>query len=163
MSVHLRFLRVLLLGTLAPLRPGAPARDAAPRPAPAYVVVDLGVLPGGDTSVAAGINDRGQVVGYAYAADGHKHAFRTGASGTLAGQGADLGALPGSTDSEAAGINDRGQVVGVAVMPGAPRAPSAPRREAPSTLPTSVSSRTPRAAAAPPASMPAARSSASPT
>jgi len=118
MSVHLRFLRVLLFGALAPLRPGAPARDAAPRPAPAYVVVDLGVLPGGDTSVAAGINDRGQVVGYAYAADGHKHAFRTGASGTLAGQGADLGALPGSTDSEAAGINDRGQVVGVAVMRG---------------------------------------------
>ena len=41
---------------------------------------DLGTL-GGGVSHAHGINDAGQVVGYAYTAEGFKHAFITGPDG----------------------------------------------------------------------------------
>ncbi|HXK31377.1 MAG TPA: hypothetical protein VJZ94_01370 [Candidatus Paceibacterota bacterium] len=42
--------------------------------APAYEVIDLGTL-GGDSSVAYGINDRGQVVGNSKTSNGSEHAF----------------------------------------------------------------------------------------
>ena len=67
---------------------------------------DLGT---GAGSVADGINDAGQVVGYSLmTANGHSHAFITGPNG--AGM-RDLGTLGGDY-SYAYGINDAGQVVG---------------------------------------------------
>ncbi len=117
MSIRLRILLALLfLGALgAPLAVLLGALGAPARGAPAYVVADLGTLPGGANSVAFAINARGQVAGSADAAGGHAHAFRTSATGTLADPGADLGTLPGGADSEATALNDRGQVAGDAL------------------------------------------------
>jgi probable HAF family extracellular repeat protein len=73
-----------------------------------YTITDLGTL-GGTISDAYGINNNGQVVGYASTAgDAVRHAFlyRNGAM-------TDLGAL-GGTESWAYGINNTGQVVGSA-------------------------------------------------
>jgi probable HAF family extracellular repeat protein len=70
-----------------------------------YQITDLGTLPGGDYSTAAGINDSGQVVGYSSAIGGY-HAFLWDAVNGMQ----DLGTLGGS--SSAQGINDSGQVVG---------------------------------------------------
>ena len=67
-------------------------------------IVGVGDL-GGGSSVAEGINDLGQVVGYSTVAGGVDHAFLF-SSGVLA----DLGTLGG--DSYAYGINDSGTVVG---------------------------------------------------
>ena len=71
-------------------------------------ITDLGTLPGGDFSVAWGINSRGQVVGYSQTASGATiHAFLW-----EDGRMTDLGTLPGGEFSVAHGINARGQVVG---------------------------------------------------
>ncbi|MXS83739.1 PEP-CTERM sorting domain-containing protein [Nitrosomonas oligotropha] len=72
-----------------------------------WSIKGLGTL-GGAYSEAFGINDSGQVVGWANTASGSRHAFITGPSG--AGM-TDLGTLGGSS-SWAFGINDSGQVVG---------------------------------------------------
>jgi probable HAF family extracellular repeat protein len=72
-------------------------------------ITDLGTLPGGDSSVAFGINNRGQVVGSSTAASGE---FRDHAFVWENGKMTDLGTLPGAGDSVAFDINDRGQVVG---------------------------------------------------
>ncbi len=72
-----------------------------------FTIKDLGTLPGGDSSQATGINDRGQVVGYSSTASGSTHAFLF-EHGVMT----DLGTLPGGNSSQATGINDRGQVVG---------------------------------------------------
>jgi probable HAF family extracellular repeat protein len=74
-----------------------------------YSVVDLGTL-GGASSQATGINDSGQVVGWAYTSGGIQHAFLYSA-GTMQ----DLGS--GSWYSGASGINNAGQVVGYAQDP----------------------------------------------
>ena len=78
----------------------------------AATIMDLGVLPGGTYSRGLAINNAGQVVGYADAADGNPHAF-------LWDQGVmqDLGVLPGGTSSGAYDINSEGQVVGNSVGP----------------------------------------------
>ena len=72
-----------------------------------YTVTDLGVLSGGTESVACGINNKGQVVGYSDTANGNNHAFLY-SGGVLT----DLGVLSGGVWSEAYGINDNGVVVG---------------------------------------------------
>ena len=76
-----------------------------------WVITDLGTL-GGDDSQATAINDRGQVVGFAYTTakdkDGHQnwHAFLW-----TNGRMRDLGTF-GGRNSEALAINEHGQVVG---------------------------------------------------
>lgn len=70
---------------------------------------DLGTL-GGDGSMAAGVNDSGQVAGSSQLAPGqaNQHAFLTGPNGASM---RDLGDL-GSGQSSAKGLNNLGQVVG---------------------------------------------------
>jgi len=76
-------------------------------------VTDLGTL-GGFGSYASGINDAGQVVGFAGTSIGRDHAFITGPNGVGM---TDLGTLGGDI-SVARGINDAGQVVGFSYVPG---------------------------------------------
>ena len=92
------------LGALAILV-GATLAASIARATPMYTFTDLGTL-GGTNSIAYGINDVGQVVGYATTSSGTAHA-------TLWDSGAptDLGTLRG-TNSNAYGINDAGQVAG---------------------------------------------------
>ncbi|HEY9638265.1 MAG TPA: hypothetical protein V6D14_33050 [Coleofasciculaceae cyanobacterium] len=74
-----------------------------------YTITDLGTF-GGTNSYASGINDAGQVVGYAATTSGvsgDRHAFLW-ENGTMK----DLGA-PANYFAEAGHINDRGQVVGI--------------------------------------------------
>jgi len=71
-----------------------------------YRITSLGTL-GGSSSAAAGINDRGQVVGSSTLAnDAATHAFR------YDGRMHDLGTLPGGTNSDATAINAQGQITG---------------------------------------------------
>jgi probable HAF family extracellular repeat protein len=77
----------------------------------ADTLVDLGTL-GGSESRANGINDAGQVVGWADILSGHDPSFRHDhAFWYENGSMHDLGTLGGSY-SEAYGINDAGQIVG---------------------------------------------------
>ena len=78
-----------------------------------YTVTALGTLPGYTSgSEAYGINNSGQIVGYAYDASGTRHAFLY--SG---GQMQDLNTL-GGAESAAWSINDSGQIVGYAQTTG---------------------------------------------
>lgn len=93
------------------VRQGEAVPDEGPvSAAPLYKVTDLGTL-GGATSTASDINAKGQVVGCADTASGHRHAFLYDN-----GKMTDLGTLagPGGSFSEAHGINASGQVVGCA-------------------------------------------------
>ena len=85
---------------------------AAGAAAPEYWPIDLGSL-GGTQTVATGINDLGQVVGWSQDAAGRTQAF-VWASGTMTG----LGFLPGGTCSVANAINNRGDVTGHAYVSG---------------------------------------------
>lgn len=64
----------------------------------------LGTVPGASSSHATGLNDLGQVVGYA----NNDHAILYDGSGMI-----DLGTLPGDTKSYATDINNAGTVIGV--------------------------------------------------
>jgi len=79
---------------------------------PRYEVIDLETL-GGSYSRAYGINEAGQVVGYAETADGEQHAFLWDRNIGMI----DLGTL-GGNKSSAFGINNFGQVVGSAKTTG---------------------------------------------
>lgn len=70
-------------------------------------IVDLGTLPGGNTSRATDINDAGNIVGSSETLSGETHAFFL--SGGIM---SDIGTLPGGDTSRANGINDHNQVVG---------------------------------------------------
>jgi probable HAF family extracellular repeat protein len=73
-----------------------------------YHVTDLGTLSGGTSSVAAGINNNGQIVGDSATSSGDTHAF-VYSGGTMT----DLGVLTsGYHYSDGRGINDSGQTVG---------------------------------------------------
>ena len=67
----------------------------------------LPTLPGGGGTAARRINDRGDVVGNAIAADGHTHPVLW-----RHGEIADLGLPAGMTDGFAFGVNDAGEVSG---------------------------------------------------
>jgi probable HAF family extracellular repeat protein len=75
----------------------------------------LGTLPDGGSSVAFGVNNLGQVAGYAYyPASGPNRAVlwtRTSTGWMIE----DLDVLPGDMGSTAYGVNDQGQVVGVSM------------------------------------------------
>ena len=71
-----------------------------------YNVINLGTLPGGTISIANGINNSGQVVGYSGSSNGPRAFLYSNGIMT------DLGTLPGGTVSNATAINDSGQVVG---------------------------------------------------
>jgi probable HAF family extracellular repeat protein len=71
----------------------------------------------GGSTLAYGINDSGQVVGYSKDSSGVNHAFRTAPNQPINPATDDLGTLGGSY-SEAFGINNLGQVVGYAPVPG---------------------------------------------
>jgi probable HAF family extracellular repeat protein len=73
--------------------------------APEYTIIDLGTL-GGTSSIATGINDLGEVVGYSSLPNLQDHAFLYSA-----GQIKDLGTLGGG-NSAAFGINNSSEVVG---------------------------------------------------
>jgi probable HAF family extracellular repeat protein len=78
-----------------------------------YTVTDLGTLPGSTSSIATGINNKGQVVGYCNTENSSwpyytSQAFLYYPFGYMQG----LGTLPGQSSSLATGINDSGLVVG---------------------------------------------------
>lgn len=81
--------------------------------AASYSVLDIGSLGGADV-VATGLNNFGQVVGYATTASSQQHAFVTGHGGRGM---VDIGTLGGTT-SAAWAINDAGQIVGSASLAG---------------------------------------------
>lgn len=81
--------------------------------AASYSVLDIGGL-GGANVVATGLNNLGQVVGYATTASSQQHAFVTGYDGRGM---VDIGTLGGTT-SAAWAINDAGQIVGSASLAG---------------------------------------------
>jgi probable HAF family extracellular repeat protein len=76
-------------------------------------IQDLGTL-GGAISCALGIDDGGQVVGWAWTAEPQQHAFLWDSSNGMQ----DLGTLAGGNDSTARGVNVPGQVVGDSNLPG---------------------------------------------
>ena len=73
---------------------------------PQYTVTDLGVLPGCDTSVALGINDRGDIAGYCL--NGGDKVAVIWRNGKLI----NLGKLPKGHSSSASWINSSGVAVG---------------------------------------------------
>ena len=72
-----------------------------------YVVTDLGTLPGGASSRATDINDKGQVVGYSQAAGREYSRFLDRKAGMK-----DLGVLPDGIASGASAISIRRMVAG---------------------------------------------------
>jgi probable HAF family extracellular repeat protein len=80
-------------------------------------IVDLGTLPGGTYSEGDGINDEGQVVGYATGSNGNSYQLYDHAFIDTDGVMTDLGTLPGGTSSFGTGVNNAGQVVGFADSP----------------------------------------------
>jgi probable HAF family extracellular repeat protein len=74
-----------------------------------YVVQDLGVLPGHSSSVAWGINQKGDVVGWSMGADGTSAFLYTDAAGLVK-----LPGLPDRPRAIARDLNDGGQIVGTA-------------------------------------------------
>ena len=105
----------LLLITLGPVVSAGP-------PADKYIVTDLGVLPGGDSSEAVSINNRGEVVGSSQVGGVTVDLFTT-AEGVVKGPARhaflwkngvmhNLGVLPGYDSSTATAINNKGSIVG---------------------------------------------------
>lgn len=99
--------RVCLVTVVGALLGFVPVRPAAAQTS--YVVDDLGVLPGDDSSVAWAINENGDVVGWSMGSAGTRAFLYTTTGGMVA-----LPALPGRPRSVARDINDAGVIVGSA-------------------------------------------------
>jgi probable HAF family extracellular repeat protein len=91
---------IILIVVLASVLPGAAWGQAQ------YTVTDLGILSGGKVSQASGVNNAGQVAGWADTPGGARHAF------LYDGGMHDLGTLAIGSSSLATGINCSGQIVG---------------------------------------------------
>lgn len=74
------------------------------------MMTDLGTL-GGENSIAQGINNNGQIVGWANNAAGSGHGFLY-SEGVMT----DIGSLPGGGQSGAYAINNNGEIVGTAAI-----------------------------------------------
>ena len=75
----------------------------------------LGTLPGGGSSVAFGLNNLGQTVGYAYYPESGPNRAVLWTRTSTGWMIEDLGMLPDHIGSTAYGVNDQGQVVGVSM------------------------------------------------
>ena len=95
-----------------PTSPSIPGRSV---PRPAVVGASVTVLPtlGGATTMAAALNDAGQVVGWSNTSAGRTHAFLWTPDGGML----DLGTL-GGFHSFAVGINNAGHVAGYSEVQG---------------------------------------------
>ncbi len=85
---------------------GGGGHDSTSSSSRTYSITDLGVLPGGTSSSAAALNNKGQIVGLS-GSGSSSHAFLWQSN-----QIADLGTPPGGSFSQATGINDSGQICG---------------------------------------------------
>ena len=101
---HMGYRCVLLVASVVGLTSWAVAADPA-----SYVVQDLGVLPGHSSSIAWGINQKGDVVGWSMGPDGTSAFLYTDATGLVK-----LPALPDRPRAIARDLNDVGQIVGTA-------------------------------------------------
>lgn len=94
----------------------SPVAATALAPPPHFTITDLGTLPGGQQSVAYGLNDRGQVVGWsdggADDTQGYKVMVHNHAVLWDQGKIRDLGLLKGFPFSAGRGINNQGQIAG---------------------------------------------------
>lgn len=101
----------------------AAVAEAGVSPAPRFRVTDLGTLPGGTASFAAGINSAGQVVGISDSGDSVEEGFRTAPGGRITADSGlgQFAVIPpfGELHSSASAINDAGQVVGYSKTPDA--------------------------------------------
>jgi probable HAF family extracellular repeat protein len=106
---YLAVLVAALLGLAAP----SGVRGSAEAPLPRYTLTELGHLPGCDVTLAQGMNNKGQVVGYSYqfASPGHLNSVFAYAFLWQDGKMIPLRTLGGAY-SHACGINDRGDIVG---------------------------------------------------
>jgi probable HAF family extracellular repeat protein len=103
-AVRLPSRRAPLVALVLGLTSWAVAADPA-----SYVVQDLGVLPGNSSSIAFGINQKGDVVGWSMGPDGTSAFLYTDADGIV-----QLPGLPDRPRTIARDINDLGDVVGTA-------------------------------------------------
>ena len=103
-AVRLPSRRAPLVALVLGLTSWAAAADPA-----SYVVQDLGVLPGNSSSIAFGINKKGDVVGWSMGPDGTSAFVYTDADGIV-----QLPGLPDRPRTIARDINDLGDVVGTA-------------------------------------------------
>jgi probable HAF family extracellular repeat protein len=81
-------------------------------------MTDLGLLPGKPSSLAAGINDNGQIVGESFGGPGLDSRAFLYENATMYDLNSLLVNQPGYIVADALGINDSGQIVGIADMPG---------------------------------------------
>jgi len=117
MRAHKRLLAAALgiVLVLAAVLPGV----LTPRPAPRYLITDLGVLPGDGESTADAINNGGDIACVSTPAGSRDHGGHGGSQACLyrGGRLTNIGVLPGGSDSSAQAINARGDVTGLTSMP----------------------------------------------